>query len=216
MGGKEAHLSRLRERWPEGPEEGKAQFHRVRSSYLNEKRFKNARLPCADTLRRSEALKRLIASEIESSGGWINFSVFMERALYTPGLGYYSSNSKIFGESGDFVTAPEISTLFGRSLAAQARQVMTLSAPHILEIGAGSGRLMRDLLNELERLGGLPESCAIFEPSMTLRARQRETLGENSPVGFDRVTWIDALPERFDGLTLANEVLDAMPVRRVR
>jgi SAM-dependent MidA family methyltransferase len=172
--------------------------------------------PDSESLFRSNTLKRCITAEIEAAGGWVNFARFMELALYTPGLGYYESGVKIFGRSGDFVTAPELTTLFGRAFAAQARQVMTLSAPRILEVGAGTGALARSLLNELDAFGELPESYAILEISETLRARQKQTLSEGSPHWRDRVEWIDALPEKFDGLVFANEVLDAMPVHRVR
>jgi SAM-dependent MidA family methyltransferase len=173
-------------------------------------------IPDPESLLRSETLKRRIVAEIDASGGWIDFARFMELALYTPGLGYYTSGKEIFGKSGDFVTAPEITPLFGRALATQARQVMALSAPRILEAGAGTGVLARDLLNELDALGELPEAYTIVEISEALRARQRRTLNEGSPRWIDRVEWIDALPERFDGFALANEVLDAMPAHRVR
>jgi SAM-dependent MidA family methyltransferase len=170
----------------------------------------------SESFPRGENLKRRIAAEIEATSGWIDFSRFMELALYAPGLGYYSSGAEIFGKPGDFVTAPELTPLFGRSLAAQARQVMALSAPRILEAGAGTGSLARDLLNELDAFGELPESYAILEISEALRERQRQTLSETCPRWLDRVEWIDTLPEGFDGLALANEVLDAMPAHRVR
>ncbi|MDR1163527.1 MAG: SAM-dependent methyltransferase [Candidatus Accumulibacter sp.] len=169
-----------------------------------------------DESARSENLKRRIAEEIEASGGWIDFARFMDLALYAPGLGYYFSDAEIFGESGDFVTAPELTPLFGRALAGAAREIMALCAPRIVEVGAGTGRLALDVLNELDASGDLPESYAILERSETLRARQKKTLGEASPRWLDRVEWIDVAPERFDGLVLANEVLDAMPVCRLR
>lgn len=169
-----------------------------------------------DESARSEKLKRRIADEIEASGGWINFARFMDLALYTPKLGYYFSDAEIFGESGDFVTAPELTPLFGRAIAGAARKIMALCAPRILEVGAGTGRLALDVLNELDASGDLPESYAILEHSETLRARQKKTLGKDSPRWFDRVKWIDETPERFDGLVFANEVLDAMPVHRLR
>lgn len=169
-------------------------------------------LPAPDPAarRHSEETAALIRREIESAGGWIPFSRFMELALYAPGLGYYSAGLHKFGGAGDFVTAPEISALFGRSLARQAAQVLELSGG-VLEVGAGSGRLAFDLLAELEKLGKLPERYLILEVSADLRERQRQLLAPFAP----RVEWLDTLPVSFAGLILGNEVLDAMPVHLV-
>ena len=108
--------------------------------------------PSPDALAFSDALKRRIIDEIEAADGWIGFDRFMELALYAPGMGYYSGGAQKFGAAGDFVTAPEISSAFSQTLATQAIQIMALSAPQIVEVGAGSGRLAADLLLELERL----------------------------------------------------------------
>ncbi len=167
--------------------------------------------PAPDELQHSEKTATLIIREIESAAGWISFSRYMELALYAPGLGYYSAGMHKFGAAGDFVTAPEISALFGRTLARQAAQVLPLAAGNVLEIGAGSGRLAFDLLTELDRLGSLPERYLILEVSADLRERQRQLLQPFAP----RVTWLDALPATFSGLILGNEVLDAMPVHLV-
>lgn len=139
----------------------------------------------------------------------------MNRALFEPGLGYYSGGSRKFGPEGDFVTAPEISPLFGRTLARQLSQIMADSAPEIIEVGAGTGRLACDLLLELEALGSLPARYAILELSGELRARQADSLREHAPHLIGRVVWLDGLPEQFSGVILANEVLDVMPVQRV-
>ncbi len=171
--------------------------------------------PDSDALAHSAALVRLIAEEIGCAGGWIGFNRFMELALYAPGLGYYSGGAHKFGAAGDFVTAPEISPTFARTLAAQAEQILALSAPAIVEVGAGSGRMAADLLLELERRRALPERYAILELSGELRARQRATITESAPHLLGRTVWLDRLPERFDGLVLANELLDAMPVHLV-
>ena len=168
--------------------------------------------PDADALAFSAALEARIAGEIADAGGWIGFARFMELALYAPGLGYYSGGAHKFGAAGDFVTAPEISPFFGRALATQAAQIMAHSAPRIVEVGAGSGRLAADLLLELEARGQLPERYEILDLSGELRARQRATLERQAPHLFARVGWLDRLPERFDGLVLANELLDAIPV----
>ena len=171
--------------------------------------------PDPDALAYSTALKRRIGDEIEAAGGWIGFDRFMELALYAPGMGYYSGGAHKFGAAGDFVTAPEISSLFACTLATQVAQVLALSAPQIIEVGAGSGRLAADLLLELELRGALPERYRILDLSGELRERQRATISQRAPHLLDRVDWLDRLPERFDGLVLANELLDAMPVQLV-
>ena len=125
--------------------------------------------PDSEALAYSEALKRRISEAIEAAGGWIGFDCFMDLALYAPGMGYYSGGARKFGADGDFVTAPEISSAFSQTLGAQAVQVMALSAPRIIEVGAGSGRLAADLLLELEARGTLPERYSILELSGELR-----------------------------------------------
>jgi SAM-dependent MidA family methyltransferase len=172
----------------------------------------NLPIPSSEALAHSEALCALIRDEIAAAKGWISFARFMERALYAPGLGYYSGGSQKFGQAGDFVTAPEISPLFGRTLAAQVAQIMAASAPEILEPGAGTGALAADLLLELEEMGHLPERYRILELSGELRERQRATLDRRAPHLLPRVSWLERLPETFSGVVLANEVLDAMPV----
>jgi len=157
-----------------------------------------------------------IRSEIAAAGGWIAFDRYMDLALYTPGIGYYSGGATKFGAAGDFVTAPELSPLFAQTIAAQAAEIIAHSAPEIIEVGAGSGRLAADLLLELERRRALPTHYAILDLSGELRARQRATLDRDAPHLLPRVRWLDRLPQRFDGLLLANEVLDALPVHLVR
>lgn len=171
--------------------------------------------PGADALEQSAHLSARIADEIRASGGWLSFARFMELALFAPGLGYYSGGSHKFGPDGDFVTAPEITPLFGRALAAQVQQVLAASAPNVIEVGAGTGLLACDLLLALEARGALPDSYAIIELSGELRVRQAEILRERVPHLVERVCWLDALPEVFAGCILANEVLDVMPVQLV-
>ena len=171
--------------------------------------------PGPDAQASSEALKRHIADKIDVAGGWIGFDRFMELALYAPGMGYYSGGAHKFGAAGDFITAPEISSLFSQTLAAQAEQILALSAPQIIEVGAGSGRLAADLLLELELRSALPERYRILDLSGELRERQRATISQRAPHLLGRVDWLDRLPEHFDGLVLANELLDAMPVQLV-
>ena len=173
----------------------------------------NLPIPDSDAQAYSDALKRRIVDDIDAAGGWIGFDRFMDLALYAPAMGYYSGGARKFGAAGDFVTAPEISSAFASTVAAQAAQIMAASAMQLIEVGAGSGRLAADLLLELKSRGALPERYAIIELSGELRERQRATITERAPQLIDRVVWLDALPERFDGLVLANELLDAMPVQ---
>ena len=164
----------------------------------------NLPIPDSDAQAYSDALKRRIVDDIAAAGGWIGFDRFMDLALYAPAMGYYSGGARKFGAAGDFVTAPEISSAFGQTIAAQAAQIMAASAMQLIEVGAGSGRLAADLLLELEQRGALPERYAIIELSGELRERQRATITERAAQLIDRVVWLDALPERFDGLVLAN------------
>lgn len=166
-------------------------------------------------LSHSQAVGERIAREISDQDGWISFARYMELALYAPGLGYYSAGLDKFGAGGDFVTAPEISPLFGQCLARQAAQVLQLAAGDVLEIGAGSGKLAVELMRELELLGVLPTRYAILELSGDLRQRQQALIEQSLPHLADRFHWLDALPERFSGVVLGNEVLDAMPVHLV-
>ncbi|MDQ7988297.1 MAG: SAM-dependent methyltransferase [Candidatus Dactylopiibacterium sp.] len=171
--------------------------------------------PSADALEHSARLAARLAEAIRAAGGWTGFDTFMARALFEPGLGYYSGGSRKFGAEGDFVTAPEISPLFGRTLARQIAAVMAASAPEIVEVGAGTGRLACDLLAELEAMGCLPGRYAILELSGELRARQAEAIRASVPHLASRVVWLDGLPETFSGCVIANEVLDVMPVQLV-
>lgn len=171
--------------------------------------------PQGETLATSERLSALIRAEIEAAGGWIPFARYMELALCAPGLGYYSGGTHKFGRGGDFVTAPELTPLFGQALARQAAQVLAQTGGGVLELGPGSGRLALDLLEALVALGQLPERYFLLEVSANLRERQQALFEQAAPPWRERVVWLDALPERFTGLILANEVLDALPVHRI-
>jgi len=132
-----------------------------------------------------------LQKEIAAAGGWISFARYMELALRA----YYARGDRQLGAQGDFVTAPELGKLFGRTLA---RQLKEIEGP-ILELGAGSGALAETLLKELER------DYLILETSAALRERQRARLG-------DKVKFLDRLPEAWHGVVIANEVVDALPV----
>lgn len=163
--------------------------------------------PDADAAAHSARVSAHIAAAIGAAGGFIGFDRYMELALYAPGLGYYAAGARKFGPQGDFVTAPEISPLFARALAAQVAQAFEFTAPAIVEFGAGSGALARDLLESLAERGVAVERYAIVEVSADLRARQQALLAGHP------VTWLDAPPVDFDGVIIANEVLDVLPVR---
>ena len=166
--------------------------------------------PDADAIAYSTRLVSAIVARIEESGGMIGFEEYMRMALYEPGLGYYSGNAIKFGVYGDFVTAPEISPLFGASLAHQAAALIDQGCgSRILEFGAGSGRLCGHILTALPEL----ECYLILDLSGELKQRQQSYLETClSPGQFAKIEWLSALPEGFDGIVLANEVLDAMPV----
>jgi SAM-dependent MidA family methyltransferase len=158
----------------------------------------------------STALAARIGAAIDAGGGWLPFSRFMAMALYEPGLGYYASGRTVVGrmpEGGsDFVTAPELSPLFGRALAAQVAEALERSgSDEVWEFGAGSGALAAELL---AALGPRVRRYSIVELSAPLRERQRAATSGRAGV----VRWLDALPERMNGVVIGNEVLDAMPV----
>jgi len=171
-----------------------------------------------DEVRQLARVHELLAGEIAAAAGWISFERFMELALYAPGLGYYSAGAHKLGVGGDFTTAPEISGLYGACVARQCAEVLrALGGGSILEIGAGSGRLAADILARLESLGQLPAEYRILEISADLRERQRRCLEQRAPHLAARVRWLDRPPDApFDGIVLANEVLDALPVVRFR
>ena len=170
----------------------------------------------------STGLRRIIGDALASSDGWLGFDAFMALALYAPGLGYYARDSLKFGTlpyqrqdgrlvaGSDFVTAPEISPLFGQTLAAQLVQALAETKTATLwEFGAGSGALALQLLSSWAEQGKPLPQYRIVELSATLRARQQATLAAFT----DQVQWLDALPAQLTGVLLGNEVLDAMPVK---
>jgi len=170
----------------------------------------------------SPGLRRIIGDALAAAADWIGFDTFMALALYAPGLGYYARDSLKFGAlpyqwhdgravaGSDFVTAPEISPLFGQALATQIRQALQQTQTNtIWEFGAGSGALALQLLRSWDAQGQPVPQYRIVELSATLRVRQQATLAAFA----DQVQWADALPEQLQGVALGNEVLDAMPVK---
>ncbi len=167
----------------------------------------------------SERLRGLIQAVIAEAGGAIPFSRFMELALYAPGLGYYSAGSTKFGRAGDFVTAPELGSLFAEcvveSLAPSLRQLGADSV--FLEIGGGSGAFAEAAIRHLDALDAMPARYAILEPSADLRERQRDRLRQRLPEALAaRVEWLDRPlgEEDWSGVLFANEVIDALPTPR--
>lgn len=160
---------------------------------------------------------RQLRDLVGRAGGWVPFSVFMQGALYQPGLGYYATGRVHFGARGDYVTAPELSPVFARCLARQCVEILARTdGGDLVEFGAGSGRLAFDLLTALERLAALPRRYRIVEVSAPLRARQQALLAA-APALAARVEWLDGPPaENWRGVAIANEVVDALPVDRFR
>jgi SAM-dependent MidA family methyltransferase len=187
---------------------------------MNPKAHEPASLPVPEpiALAQSEALAATLRAEVAAAGGWLPFDRYMERALYAPGLGYYSGGARKFGlfadDGSDFVTAPEMSPLFAATLARAVGEALAASGTRaLIEFGAGTGRLAAGVMLALEGLGVPFDSYAIVDLSGELRERQRETIAQLAPHLAQRVQWLDALPAQFEGVVIGNEVLDAMPVR---
>lgn len=174
----------------------------------------NVRIVTTEPSILTAALQTRIAQEIASSGGWLAFDRFMALALYEPGLGYYANDTAKFGlmpsSGSDFVTAPEMSPVFGQLLAAQVAEALQRThTREVWEFGAGTGALALQVLDELAALGVRPDRYTIVDLSGTLRARQQLRLMKYESL----VHWADALPDRLEGVVIGNEVLDAMPVQ---
>lgn len=167
--------------------------------------------PSPEAAAHSHELAERIANAIAEEEGWIPFSRYMDLALYAPGFGYYAAGAGKFGAEGDFVTAPELTPMFARCLAMQARQVLEATGGDVLELGPGTGSLAADLYGELKAHGAAPGRYRLLEPSPELRERQRALIAARLPQDTGRFEWIDRLPERIDGIVLANEVLDVVP-----
>lgn len=161
----------------------------------------------------SEQLLAVIKQAIVTAGGKISFADYMNLCLYSPGLGYYSAGSQKIGHGGDFTTAPEISPLFSRTLAHHVKDVMQqLDHADILEFGAGSGKMAVDILLELHNINSLPDRYFIIEASADLRLKQQKSIEKHIPELSAKICWLEAMPDNFSGVIVANEVCDAMPV----
>lgn len=168
--------------------------------------------PAADARAHSAHVVAAVAQAIERADGFLPFDRYMQIVLYAPGMGYYVAGARKFGADGDFVTAPELTPLFGATLARQAAAILAATGEReIVELGAGSGRLAADLLCALAAEDAAPRRYRILEVSPELALRQRATLARHAPEQAQRVEWLRALPERIDGAVVMNEVLDAVP-----
>lgn len=174
--------------------------------------------PDPEELKKVEPLLDLIETEMSNNGGRLSFNKFMELALYTPALGYYTGNNAIFGSQGDFVTAPELTPLFSRCIARQIQQIHQgiPGEADVLEFGAGAGTMATDILLELKSLNALPRHYYIVEISPMLQKRQREKISSYVPELMDKISWVTEIPEKFKGAVIGNEILDAIPTHRVR
>ena len=172
-------------------------------------------IPDADALAHSHACAANIRADIERNNGWISFAQFMDLALYAPGLGYYAAGARKFGAAGDFVTAPEISSLFGECIARAIAPTIAATHGDVLELGPGSGKLACDVLLALEKLNQLPNRYLLLEVSADLRQRQTQALARLPEHLSRRAVWLESLPKNFEGAIIANEVLDVLPVHLV-
>ncbi len=171
--------------------------------------------PDGQALADSKKLTQYIRKQIQIVGGKWSFEEFMRAALYNPELGYYMNTTAKFAAPGDFVTAPELSPLFSRCLAAQCAQIFThLPLANIVEFGAGSGIMAADILLHLEKLNLLPQQYYIVDISPTLKKRQQATWQRHCPHLLNKVSWVDVMPNDIDAIVLLNEILDAMPVEQ--
>ncbi len=174
----------------------------------------NSKLPVPDLLaqQHSAKLEALIVEKIQATDGKITFADYMQTCLYQPGLGYYSAGLSKIGAAGDFVTAPEISSLFSQAFARHIADVLMQTGGDCLEFGAGSGKMAGDILLQLAQWQCVPDHYYIIEASADLRVKQQQYLSEKLGELFGKVVWLDKLPDHFTGAVLANEVCDAMPV----
>ena len=172
--------------------------------------------PDAAGREHSARVAAAIARAIDNAGGFLPFDRYLQMALYAPGLGYYVAGARKFGAGGDFVTAPELTPLFGAALATQIAPILAAtSGREVVELGAGSGMLAADLLMALATRGTPAAHYRIVEVSAELKERQRATIAARAPAELARVEWSEGLPDKIDGAVLMNEVLDAIPAHLI-
>lgn len=170
--------------------------------------------PDHEALAHSQQLCRHLKQRLQAQGGSMPFAEYMHAVLYSPGLGYYSAGSHKIGAPGDFTTAPEVSPLFGRTIA-QSLATYFIQHPEdsVLELGPGSGRLAVDVLQALHEAGAVPQHYYLLEVSADLKQRQQAYVQQQLPAELAaRCVWLERLPDTLAGVILANEVLDALAV----
>lgn len=179
-------------------------------------RFYHKTRPNASDTKRSAALKQLIIQELAHHGGKLDFAQYMHLVLYSE-FGYYNAKEHIFGEQGDYITAPELSHLFSKCLADQCQQILSaLPNSDVIEFGAGTGIMAKSILLALDAAHCLPSKYYIIEPSKNLCDLQYKTCQSLPKKLRDKIEWVNDMPHNFRGVILANEMLDAMPVHRFR
>ena len=166
--------------------------------------------PDKAALEYSQKLINLIKQQIDQKNNWISYVEYMQMTLYTPKYGYYAGGSQKFGGVGDFITAPELTPLFGQTLAGQLIELLPQTAGNIYEFGAGTGLLAATVLNTLTE--NQFNNYYIIELSADLINRQQQTIHTLAPHLIHKVRHLSKLPTSFDGILIGNEVLDAMPV----
>ena len=164
----------------------------------------------------SELVMENLAKEIKANQGWMSFEDFFDFVMYKPGLGYYSAGAKKLGPSGDFTTSPEISRLFGKTVSNQVIALLNnFESPSIIEIGAGSGKLAYDIINNLINSKVDFDKYYILEVSADFIERQKQELSLLPDEAFEKVIWLDSILEvPVEGIVIGNEVVDALPFKR--
>ena len=164
----------------------------------------------------SELVMENLAKEIKANQGWMSFEDFFDFVMYKPGLGYYSAGAQKLGPSGDFTTSPEISRLFGKTVSNQVIALLNnFKSPSIIEIGAGSGKLAYDIINNLINSKVDFDKYYILEVSADFRERQKQELSLLPDEAFEKVIWLDSILEApVEGIVIGNEVVDALPFKR--
>lgn len=181
------------------------------AQHLQQAQQRGLPAPSAEGQQHLRAMLQSLQQRL-ADGAWLAFADYMQHVLYAPGLGYYSAGASKIGAEGDFITAPELGPLFAQCLARNLAQLLPQTGPAILELGPGRGALAAELLLALEQAGQLPDTYYLLDLSPDLQARQRQRLQAQVPHLLPRCQWLTQWPQNFNGVVLANEVLDAMPV----
>ena len=175
----------------------------------------NLSLTPEEIIRSKHLTQKILNAARNTNRQALTFGQFMDLALYDSEFGYYTAGTRTVGPGGDFITAPEMGNLFGRTLASKlAESLSGFDSPlKLYEFGAGSGKLAVQILHELNKLECRISEYAIIELSPVLRNAQQKTVCQIEKHLGEKVKWYDHLPPQgMKGIVIANEVLDAMPV----